>query len=158
MLLVGEAEGVMGGWWLCVAGGGMPYRAMLFSIVTVVLSLLAVGMWVRTIAPVVASVDAVAASEPRKPVRVAASGPSTQGEMVADFSKKLHKTVPGTMMLSFMLICLLLVVGFAATFREWVRFSTKRRVAQGRERTEYVDAWKLAGERAQVEEEEEGEE
>jgi hypothetical protein len=134
----------------------MPYRAMLFSIVTVVLALLAVGMWVRTIAPVVAEVDAVAASEPRKPVRVGSSGPATRGETVADFSKKLHKTVPGTMILSFVLICLLLVVGFAATFREWARFSTKRRVER-RERTAYVDAWKLAGERAQAEEEGEGE-
>jgi hypothetical protein len=67
--------------------------------------------------------------------------------MVADFSRKLHKTVPGVMILSLVLICLLLVVGFAATFREWARFSTRRRVVRG-ERTAYVDAWKIAGERA----------
>jgi hypothetical protein len=132
----------------------MPYRAMLFSIFTVVLALLAVGMWVRTVGPVVADVDAVAASEPRRPVRPQASGAATQGEMVADFSKNLHKAVPGVMILSLVLICLLLVVGFAATFREWARFTTQRRVGR-RERTAYVDAWKLAGERASAERDEE---
>ncbi|HVS71493.1 MAG TPA: hypothetical protein VHQ47_09585 [Phycisphaerae bacterium] len=124
----------------------MPYRAMMVSVMTVVLALLAVGMWVRAIAPVVADVDAAAASEPHHLARPNDTDPAKHGETSAERAAKLHKVVPSTMLLSFLLICLLLLVGFAATFREWVRFSTRRRVAS-HERTPYVDAWKLAGER-----------
>lgn len=136
----------------------MPYRAMMFSVLTVVLALLAVGMWVRAVAPIVADVDAAAASEPRFAPRVNDTDPARHGESSTERAAKLHKVIPSTMLLSFLLVCLLLLIGFFATFREWVRFTTQRRIVS-RERTPYVDAWKIAGERAkaQPEPDEEGE-
>ncbi len=50
------------------------------------------------------------------------------------------------MLLAFVLICMLLLVGFFATFREWVRYGDRGRIRR-REKTQYVDAWKIAGER-----------
>ncbi len=62
--------------------------------------------------------------------------------------------VKGTLVLSFIIICMLLVVGFFfATFREWIRFRSNEVVRRGK-RTPYVDAWKIAAERMKVEGEE----
>ena len=130
----------------------MPYRAMLFSVLMVIVALSGVGLWMRAVAPVVRDVDAAATQEPPYTHRKV-TFPDQQGETSVDFSRKLHRVVPGTVLLSLLLIGLVLIVGFAATFREWVRYNTRRRVAN-RERTPYVDAWKLAGERAKPSEEE----
>ncbi len=57
-------------------------------------------------------------------------------------------------MLSFILICMLLMVGFFfATYREWIRFRANEVVRRGN-RTPYVDAWKIAADRMNVEGEE----
>jgi hypothetical protein len=130
----------------------MPYRALLWTIVTVGLALLAVGMWVRAVGPLLEEntkhetrnaklVERKSAEGAARPVatRVAPAG-SEQG---------LRRLVHGTLLRSFVLICMLLVVGLAGAFREWVRFRTlgAGRVRKGVEKTKYVDAWKIAGER-----------
>ncbi len=121
----------------------MPYRAMFSTIVTAGVALLCLAMWLWYVAPLVAAAGAVAATMP------AATGHATGGESPELMLKRL---VEGVMLLSFLLICLLLVVGFAATFREWVRYGSRpssRRL--GAAKTQYVDAWKIAGERLMVE-------
>jgi hypothetical protein len=124
----------------------MPYRAMLSTIVTVALALLALGMWIRVVEPEIrgaAQYDEVA----KVP---AATHPVTRPATAeAPESVKARSVVQLTMLLSFVLICMLLLVGFFATFREWVRYGGRERQRR-REKTAYVDAWKIAGERLDV--------
>jgi hypothetical protein len=137
----------------------MPYRALLWTIMTVALALLAVGMWVSAIRPSVAIVDADAASQPARAVEPAPGATTQRGETSADFSRKLHRVVPMTALLSFVLICMLLIVGMAGALREWVRFRTTGpgRVRKKPAKTKYVDAWKIAGERMSSEGRDDGE-
>ncbi len=122
----------------------MPYRAMFSTIVTACLALLGLGMWLWCVAPLVAATAAIeATSAPGHPVPV---------ESQAHLLKSL---VQGVMLLSFLLICLLLIVGFAATFREWARYGTRRSARRMGSKTAYVDAWKIAGERLKVDDAEE---
>lgn len=111
----------------------MPFRAMLYTIVTVTLALLAVTLWISAVGPLLS--HAPAATMPGGGL-AAGAGASPE--------RSLHLLFKGTMLLSFLLICLLLVVGFAATMREWMR---PRPVVRAPQKTPYVDAWKLAGER-----------
>ena len=123
----------------------MPYRAMMITVVTVMLALMVVGMWVRAIAPVLA--QARASTQPAEVVvggeATAATGPTA--------SANVSKVIRGTMLLSFMLISLMLIVGIFASFREWLRYRALRPMRRG-QKTTYVDAWKIAGERAKAEE------
>ena len=119
----------------------MPYRALLYTLVTLGLVFLSIGMWVSAVAPMVAEVNASTQPSPEHPAistRESQTSPAPP-------DKQFKRTVKGTMLLAFVLACMLLAVGFFATFREWVRFwmegPTKAK------RTRYVDAWKIAGER-----------
>lgn len=128
----------------------MPYRALIVTLVTVTIALLAVGMWARSISPMLAEANAATQpsevpglSHPAAPVYVPTSTAPVPPE------KQLKRLVKGTLILSFVLICMLFVVGFFASFREWVRYRTlaPSRPAQ---KTAFVDAWKIAGERLQT--------
>jgi len=123
---------------------------MLSTVVTIALAMLVLGMWIRGIGPILdeaKQVDAAATA----PVANTATEASTEAAAVEE--AKLDKDhVQGVMLLSFSLVCLLLVVGFASTFREWVRYSARGRMGRlVRSKTEYVDAWKIAGERLHLE-------
>jgi hypothetical protein len=130
----------------------MPYRALLWTIMTVALALLAVGLWVRAVGPLMVGAEGVAETqstkhEPRN--AAAATKPAATRPAPAGAEQGLRRLVHGTLLLSFVLICMLLIVGLAGALREWVRFRT---MGAGRERakaakTNYVDAWKIAGER-----------
>jgi hypothetical protein len=108
----------------------MPYRALLMTIVTVALALLAVAMWVAAVAPMLATAPPTA------------TGPTPEHQ--------LHILTRGVLILSFLLICLLLVVGLVSTMRQWLR---SRQPVRKRVRTRYVDAWKIAGERLEPKDE-----
>jgi hypothetical protein len=115
---------------------------MLVTIVTVALALLALGLWIRGVEPVIKGAEQ--ADEIAKvPV---ATQPITRPATQPAESTKIKWVVQLTLLLAFVLICMLLLVGFFATFREWVRYGDRGRIRR-RERTQYVDAWKIAGER-----------
>ena len=110
----------------------MPYRALLATIVTVALALLAVGMWAAVVGPMLTSAPL--------PATTAASVPAPPDVSTL----QLHALARGVLMLSFVLILVLLVVGLFSTARAWIRV---RRPGRPRIRTRHVDAWKIAGER-----------
>ncbi len=124
----------------------MPFRAVMYTLVCIALAFLAVGMWVRAVSPMVAEVYASTQPSATHPAISATLPASTQSERP---DKQFKGVVRGTLILSFMAICLVLAIGFFATLREWVRFTLKN-PHQSR-KTRYVDAWKLAGERARAE-------
>ena len=131
----------------------MPYRAMFASIITVLLALVAVGMWIHTVAPILAEID-VHTSEHAATAPLAPRQPSADRELPAEQQAHAHRFVQGTLLLAFLLICVLLIVGFAATFREWIRYRThalSNSVQRAKNRTPYVDAWKMAADRMQME-------
>lgn len=122
----------------------MPYRAMLFTLLTTVLALIVAGMWVRAVSPMLATAtSAIEAAGMTATNPATAPRPDTRPASYVS----LRQVIRGTLLLSFVLICLLLIVGFFATSREWVRYTTTRRNTRQREKTQYVDAWKLAGDR-----------
>jgi hypothetical protein len=128
----------------------MPYRAMFATIVTVAFALLALGMWISVIEPVLVGAekaDAVSTAPAARSVSPSATSAADVPESV-----KVRWVMQGTLILAFVLICLLLIVGFGATFREWVRYGSRQSLRRAEKtKTAYVDAWKLAGERMQVE-------
>ncbi|HEY4330773.1 MAG TPA: hypothetical protein VGN88_13615 [Phycisphaerae bacterium] len=125
----------------------MPYRALLFTILSVALALLAVATWVHEVAPMLA--ESNASTQPSSPPTAshpAISEKEASSTRPVPAYKQFNRVVKGTMILAFILICMLFVVGFFAMFRSWVRYSLT--VADRRaKKTQYVDAWKLAGER-----------
>ncbi len=123
----------------------MPYRAMITTVVSVVIALVAVAMWVRAVEPMVA----VAAKAPgwELPLTMPANWPAGR-DYYPPPERELRVLVKGTATLSLLLICLLLLVGFAfSSVREYVRRRTSAKPERANQRTKYVDAWKLAGER-----------
>jgi hypothetical protein len=135
----------------------MPYRPLLWTLATVALTLLAVGIWITKVSPLVAGAREAAetAATQRVEPRVAVgTHPATTRAAVPTPDQGARRLVQGTFVLSFVLVCLLLIVGLAATFREWVRFHTVGRPPQKKpSKTQYVDAWKIAGERMKSDEE-----
>jgi len=124
----------------------MPYRAMIMTVITVTLALLVVGLWVRAIAPVLAQARAStqpAATVPHAPVSTVPATQRTAAQSVSSI-------IRGTMLLSFLLICLMLIVGIFASMREWLRYRALRPMSSTVKKTPYVDAWKIAGERAKA--------
>ena len=109
----------------------MPYRAIILMLCTVALALLAVGLWVREIAPLVAATPSAQAL-------------TTGTRSAVDPGQQLRTLVKGTLVLTFMLILILMAVGIFSTWRAWIHRPPAERK---KERTTYVDAWKLAGER-----------
>ncbi|MGN6367281.1 MAG: hypothetical protein ACTHN5_03380 [Phycisphaerae bacterium] len=116
---------------------------MLVTIVTVALALLALGLWIRGVEPVLKG------AEEADKIAVATQPNTRPGLHEAPESAKARWIVQMTMLLAFVLICMLLLVGFFATFREWVRYGDRGSIRR-REKTQYVDAWKIAGERMHV--------
>jgi len=119
----------------------MPYRAMLMTLFTVLLALIAVAMWAHSISPKLA--EAVAASQAAGPPPIKPAVNPGDDSPKPPF-EALRSVVGGTMFFSFLLICLLLFIGLLGTLREWFRVSMRRRE---RTKTTYVDAWKIAGDR-----------
>jgi hypothetical protein len=128
----------------------MPFRAILITLVTVTLALLAVGMWMRSIAPMLAVVNASTQPSTRPgdthPGIAVATTASAEGERPDRQFKALVKAV---MFATFLIISILFVIGFFTTLRAWMRAPSKP------QKTRYVDAWKLAGERLQPKADEE---
>ena len=121
----------------------MPYRAMLWTILTVALALIAVGMWIRAVEP---QLQIAVASTQVAPSAHPATHPA---------DANVRTVIRITLLCSFILICLLLVIGGFATFREWLRIQTTR-PAKKPKKTEYVDIWKIAGERMKEKEDPDG--
>src|SRR4051812_5559763 len=102
----------------------MPYRAMLYTLFAVGLSMLIVGMWLRAIRPSLhrseeAELRNVASGEAGKTVASA----HDEAQAISHPNRALHKFINGVSLLNLLLICSLLVVGFFATFREWARIA-----------------------------------
>jgi hypothetical protein len=128
----------------------MPYRALIITLATVTIALLAVGMWVRSIGPMLTEVNAAtqASTEPGFSHPAAQPFDPTSGKPLPP-DRQFKRVVKGTMILAFVLIGMLFVVGFFASLREWVRV---RALALNKPaaKTPFVDAWKIAGERLQT--------
>ena len=106
----------------------MPLRAMIATLVTVTIALVAVGMWIAAIAPMMHEANSNT------------TAPATN----------LNQLIRGVLLLSFILILFLLAIGVFATTREWMR----RKIPDRKKiRTKFVDAWKIAGERTKPEDE-----
>jgi hypothetical protein len=119
----------------------MPYRSIFITVITVMLALLAAGMYARAIAPMLEAVNASTRpstergnSHPGIPSTMAASAQAERPD------RQFKALVKATMIATFVIVCLLFVIGFFTTLRSWMRSSKPKR-------TRYVDAWKLAGER-----------
>ena len=124
----------------------MPYRAILWTLVTTAVALLATGMWVRAVAPIMRE---SAAATQRAPAAVKPTTGPASTQRTPDES--LHVIVNRTSLLAFMLITILLIVGLFATLREWLRHYAFLRPARTPRKTHYVDAWKLSAERMKSE-------
>ena len=124
----------------------MPYRSILITLVTVMLALLAAGMWSRSIAPLLATVNA--STQPSTKPGEAHPGltfPTTSSTQADRPDRQFKALVKATLLATFLIICLLFVIGFFTTLRTWMRSAGKVK------KTRYVDAWKLAGERLKTE-------
>ena len=130
----------------------MPFRALLYTLTMLTLVLLAIGMWVRAIAPMAGAVNASTQPTASHP---GLSFPTTQSQEAERPDKQFKGLVKASMLASFVAICILLTIGFFATMREWMRFMTRGPGGRAK-RTRYVDAWKLAGERAEADEKNDG--
>ncbi len=108
----------------------MPYRALLITMVTCGLALLAAALYALSVAPFLTTTSA---------------GAATRNSNVLELTR-------GTLMLAFVLICLLLIIGVAASLREWFRLRSRTHF---KNKTPYVDAWRIAGQRMQTPEKEE---
>lgn len=130
----------------------MPYRAMMWTILTIGLALLAVGLWVRAVSPMLQVATSLPEAAARSAVTTAATNAAALHQATQPPEKALAALVRGVLVLSFLLICLLLLVGFAATVREWMRDSSAphRHWWRRDQRTAYVDAWRIAGQRLKV--------
>lgn len=122
----------------------MPYRALLYTLTTLALAFLAIGMWLRAMTPMLAEVNAATQASPSHPAATYPAG----SQHVEKPERQFKGIFKGALLLSFVMLCIVLTVGFFATLREWVRFTTT--APERRKKTKYVDAWKLAGERAQA--------
>jgi len=100
----------------------MPYRALMITMVTCGLALLAVTLYLSALSPFL--------------------GPQTAAATTR--ANDVRILTRGTMLLAFTLVCLLLVIGMAVSLREWLKLRYNARM---RQKTPYVDAWKIAGER-----------
>ena len=99
----------------------MPFRALMWTVLTVALALLAVGIWVRAVEPMVMTVKINAGVSPAtQPTTESAAG--SAANKTSSPEKQMGILVRGTLLLSFVLICVLLVVGSFGAFQEWVRY------------------------------------
>jgi len=121
----------------------MPYRSILITLVTVTLALLAAAMWMRSIAPMLGEVNASTQPSASHP---GLSFPTTSSKEAERPDRQFKALIKATMWATFLIICVLFVIGFFTTLRTWMRAPAKHK------KTKYVDAWKLAGERMKAEE------
>jgi hypothetical protein len=123
----------------------MPYRSIFITIVTVMLALLAAGMYVRAIAPMLAVVNASTqpSTQPGSSHPGVTFPTTSSAEPSARPDREFKALVKLTMIAAFVIVCLLFVIGFFTTLRTWMRTPKPKR-------TRYVDAWKLAGERLKI--------
>jgi len=124
----------------------MPYRSILITLVTTTLALLAAGLWMRAISPLLMEVNASTqpSTEPGElhpGMTVPATAAAHQPERPDRQFKALIKAV---MIATMLVITLLFVIGLFTTFRAWMRSPTRNK------KTRYVDAWKIAGERMEA--------
>ena len=103
---------------------------MFYTLVTTALALLAITLWLMVMSRMVAT-----------SAEIAPTGPTVEAD-------HLRQLLRGTLILALLLVCMLLFLGFAATWREWTQ------PRESRKATRYVDAWKIAGERLQAAEDE----
>ena len=136
----------------------MPYRSILITLVTVSLALLAAGLWMRSISPMIAEVNAstqpstVPGNMSHSTIsRLPSSGCAVRQSLPMS---RIGSGLPAVwiMIATFLVISILFVIGFFTTLRAWMRPPTKYK------KTRYVDVWKIAGLRkeAQVAEDEHG--
>ena len=106
----------------------MPYRALIITVVTCALGLLASALYLMA----------------AKPYLVTTVGDATTRNHDVELLTR------GTLLLVLILVSVLLGIGMTISMREWMRMYARSR-AQSRtpQRTAYVDAWKIAGERMQ---------
>jgi hypothetical protein len=121
----------------------MPYRSILITLVTVTLALLAAAMWMRSVAPLLAEVNASTQPSASHP---GLSFPTASSKEAERPDRQFKALIKATMWATFLIICVLFVIGFFTTLRTWMRAPAKHK------KTKYVDAWKLAGERLKAEE------
>ena len=114
----------------------MPYRALLWTMVTLGIALVALAMWLRAVEPLLAGTAGLTQTAVSHGSIVMEPPPETT----------LRRLVQAMLLLSFILICLLLMVGLVATLREWIRYRSDP-LRKKRSGTAYVDAWKIAGQR-----------
>ena len=76
----------------------MPYRALMWTLVTVGLAFLTVGMWMRAVQPM----------------------------MAEHGTQEMTVLVKGTLLLAFVLIGMLLIVGLLGAYREWMRYRGRK--------------------------------
>ena len=123
----------------------MPYRSVFVTVVTVLLALLAAGMYARAVVPMLAVVNAsTQPSTQRGNSHPGVTFPTpSSSQPYARPDREFKALVKLTMIATFLIVCLLFVIGFFTTLRSWMR-------APKPKPTRYVDAWKLAGERLRV--------
>src|ERR1051325_3182382 len=128
----------------------MPFRALLWTLLTVALALVVVGMWLRVVEPMLAT----AQEAEKTPGVYPTSQPVGATQPVPPPPPVLQRiVVKTTLLIAFILVSFLLVIGFLAMFREWVRFhSGEWKKSRSGPKTHYVDAWKIAGERLKAKE------
>ncbi len=120
----------------------MPFRALVWMVISIALALLTVSLWLGAIRPLLLNL----------PAPVATTQSSTSPAATVDQSATaLRSLIRAVLLLSFVLITLLLLVGLIATYRELLRArSLGRRFSSSPAKTPYTDIWKLAGRRAEL--------
>jgi len=126
----------------------MPYRALLSTLFAIMVSLLALGMWLHAAHTLLVTAQAAEQMAPAKITdQLTALPKSRPPESVGHPEAALEKVIKGTLFLALLLVFLLLLVGCFATFHQWVRLRLSDKGVKRGKRTKYVDIWKLAGER-----------
>lgn len=104
----------------------MPYRALIITIVTCTLGLLASSLYVMAAKPYLVT---------------------TVGE-ASTRNHDVELLTRGTLLLVLVLVSVLLGIGITISMREWVRMYMRNKMRpRDSQRTPYVDAWKIAGQR-----------
>lgn len=124
----------------------MPYRSILITLVTTTLALLAAGMWMRSISPLLVEVNASTqpSTQPGDWHPALVVPPPEAPHQPERADRQFKALIKAVMIATMLIITLLFVIGLFTTFRAWMRSPTRHK------RTRYVDAWKIAGERLQA--------
>jgi hypothetical protein len=107
----------------------MRYRSIVLMLAGLAIGLAAIGLWIQHVTPLVKATPSA---------QMPAAGGGT------DPGHQLRVLVKGTLVLTLTLMTVLLLMGIFVTIRDWLRRPPVQRTG---EKTQYVDAWKLAAER-----------